>query len=86
MWMKFDTISKLGATALLLLGAVAVSHPVSAAPERPEAGDARSTQSNLSEGQKLVIEIENEKARLGVRGFSPLRDFPVGEVKWGGAR
>jgi len=83
MLMKLDTIPKLLVTALMLLGALAASRAVNAAPERPQAGDACYAQSDLSDGQKLVIEIENEKARLGVRGFSPLRDFPVGEVRWG---
>ena len=78
--LQLDGIAKLLVTALMLLGALAASPTVSAAPERPQA------RSELSEGQKIVIEIENEKARLGVRGFSPLRNFPVGEVKWSGTR
>ena len=82
MLMKLDTITKLLVTALMLLGALAASRAVNAAPEGPQSGDACYARSDLSGGQKLVIEIENEKARLGVRGFSPLRNFPVGEVKW----
>lgn len=82
MLMKLDTIAKLLLTTLMLLGALAASRAVNAASERPQSGDACYAQSDLSGGQKLMIEIENEKARLGVRGFSPLRNFPVGEVKW----
>ena len=83
MLMKLDTIPKLLVTVLMLLGALAASRAANAASERPQSGDACYAQSELSGGQKLVIEIENEKARLGVRGFSPLRNFPVGEVRWG---
>ncbi|MGH8680921.1 MAG: hypothetical protein ACREVS_02740 [Burkholderiales bacterium] len=82
MLMKLDTIPQVLVTALMVLGALAASRAVNAAPERPLSGEACYAQSGLSDGQRLVIEIENEKARLGVRGFSPLRNFPVGEVKF----
>ncbi len=74
--LKLDTLAKLFVTAMMLLGALVAYQTAHAAPAQGE----------LSAGQKIVIEIENEKARLGVRGFSPLRNFPVGEIKWGNAR
>jgi hypothetical protein len=83
MLMKLDTIPKLLVTALMLLGALAAVRAANAQPQRPQAGETCYSRSQLSEGQRLVIEIENEKARLGVRGFSPLRNFPVDEVRWG---
>lgn len=83
MLMKPDTIPKLLVTALMLLVALAASRDVNAAHELPLSGEACYTLSQLSQGQRYVIEIENEKARLGVHGFSPLRNFPVGEVRWG---
>ncbi len=81
--LKLDTTAKLLVTALMLLGAIAASRAVNAQPERPQPGKACYTESALSEGQRLIIAIENEKARLGSRGFSPLRNFPVPEVQWG---
>jgi hypothetical protein len=76
MLMKVDTIAKLFLTTLMLLGALAASRAANAAPE-DEACYAQ-----LSAGQKIVVDIQNEWARLGVQGFSPLRNFPVPEVKW----
>jgi hypothetical protein len=80
MLMKLDTLAKLLVTTLMLLGALAASRTASAAPEGPQSGNP--CYANLSEGQKFVVDTQNEWARLGVQGFSPLRNFPVPEVKW----
>jgi hypothetical protein len=80
MLMKLDALGRLLAATLILLGALAAPRAASAAPESPQSRDA--CYANLSEGQQFVVDTQNEWARLGVQGFSPLRNFPVPEVKW----
>lgn len=77
-----NTRSKFILAAMVIAGALTVSQVVNGATERVQASSTSCPGTELSGGQRLVMEIENEKARLGVRGFSPLRNFPVGEVQW----
>ena len=65
-----------------LIGTHVFAQSTGAAAERPGLRAAPCVEAGLPAGQRLVVQIENEKARLGAQGFSPLRDFPAPEIGW----
>jgi hypothetical protein len=68
--------------ALATLCAAIASTPAFAA-DQPARTSSICPGSEMSRAQQIVVANENEKARLGAQGFSPLPNFPVPEVGWG---